>query len=91
MSMGPNPIPADATYRALTPEQAKAAGRNELDFERAVYDEEEIRELEHAELYGGSAAGDGPDAVSTGATDPGVRALRDGPLKRFLRTLFGHR
>jgi hypothetical protein len=92
MGFGPNPpIAADATRRALNPEQARAAGRSEADAERAVLDEQEIRELEQAELYDASGSSAGASGIPTPVTDPGVEALGDGPVKRFFRSLLGHR
>ena len=49
---GPNPaISGEAIRKALTPEQAAAANRQDASVERAALDEAELQDLERAEYY----------------------------------------
>jgi hypothetical protein len=49
---GPNPISAEATRKALNPDQERAAQAHNTSIEQAELDKAELRELEQSELYG---------------------------------------
>ena len=54
--MSPYPaITGNAVLRALAPADAVAAGHKAVAVEQAALDEQELRELEHAEYYDGPA------------------------------------
>ena len=52
MSLGPNPIAAEAARKALNPDQERAAHAHDAGVEQAQLDKAELRELERSELYG---------------------------------------
>lgn len=51
MTMGPGPITGEITRQGLMHDQIVEAEAHEDAVSRAILDEEELRELEHAEYY----------------------------------------
>ena len=74
MTLGPNPIGAEAARKALGGSQVADANANDKRDQRAALDETDLQELERAEYY--------PDEVAQ--VDP-APAARPSLLDRLLR------
>ncbi|MGH2513766.1 MAG: hypothetical protein ACRDGQ_13915 [Candidatus Limnocylindrales bacterium] len=60
------PIAGEAARRGLTADEVAAAGREDVRVEQAALNEEELKELEHAEYYAEPAVAAAPAAAPAG-------------------------
>ncbi len=74
MTFGGGPISGEAARRGLLSDEVAAAGREDVREEQVILDEQELKELEHAEYY----------------SEPAVPAAEDAPagLLARLRSIF---
>ena len=78
MTLGPNPLHAEAARKALVENDGQAAFDATANASRAALDAEELREIERSQYYGATTA-------PVAATPPATPATRRSLIARLFR------
>ena len=78
MTLGPNPLHAEAARKALVENDGQAAFDATANASRAALDAEELREIERSQYYGATTA-------PVAATPPATPAVRRSLIARLFR------